>query len=88
MKVHDEYGVILKPWVTEKTLRMIETENKLTFIVRKDANKMEIKQAVEKIFGVKVEKVNTVITKHGKKAIVKLTKEYSAQDIGMRLGIF
>ncbi len=88
MKVHDEYGVIIKPWVTEKTLRMIEKENKLTFIVRKDANKMEIKQAVEKIFGVKVVQVNTMITKHGKKAIVKLAKEYSAEEIGMRLGIF
>lgn len=84
----DEYGVIIKPWVTEKSLRMIEKENKLIFIVRRDSTKMEIKQAVEKIFGVKVESVNTMITKYGKKAIVKLSKEYSAQEIGMRLGIF
>lgn len=88
MNVHDEYNVIIKPWVTEKSLRLIEKENKLVFIVRRDANKMEIKQAVEKIFGVKVESVNTMITRYGKKAIVKLSKEHSAQEIGMRLGIF
>lgn len=86
--MHDEYNVIIKPWVTEKSLRLIEKENKLVFIVRRDANKMEIKQAVEKIFGVKVESVNTMITRYGKKAIVKLSKEHSAQEIGMRLGIF
>ena len=80
--------VILKPYVTEKTLLMIEKENKLTFIVAKNATKSQVKHAVENLFGVKVEKVNMVISKYGKKAIVKLKKEYSAEELGMRLGIF
>ncbi len=46
--------------VTEKGTRLTETENKYLFKVFDDANKMEIKQAVEALFGVKVEKVNTM----------------------------
>ncbi len=80
--------VILKPYVTEKALLMIEKENKITFIVRRNATKSQIKHAVEKLYDVKVVKVNTYLTKYGKKAIVKLAKEYSAEELGMRLGIF
>lgn len=82
------YDIILHPYVTEKTMRMIEENNALQFVVRMDANKKMIKEAVEKIFNVKVEKVNTRITKKGKIAVVKLAPEYKAEDIGMRIGIF
>ena len=54
--------IILKPVLTEKAYDGIATKT-YTFIVKKDANKTQIKQAVEKIFGVKVEKVNTVTCK-------------------------
>ena len=54
--------IILKPVLTEKAYDGI-ADKKYTFIVKKDANKTEIKDAVEKIFGVKVEKVNTVSCK-------------------------
>ncbi len=80
--------VILKPYVTEKTLLMIEKENKLTFIVAKNATKTQVRHAVENLFDVEVEKININITKYGKKAIVKLKKDYSAEELGMRLGIF
>ncbi len=84
----DPNEVIIKPYVTEKALLMIEKENKLTFVVRRSSTKTQIKHAVEKLFDVKVEKVNTYITRFGKKAIVKLTEEYSAEEVGMRMGIF
>ncbi len=80
--------VLLKPYVTEKTLLMIEKENKLTFIIAKDATKSQVKHAVENLFDVKVDKVNITISRYGKKAIIKLKKEYSAEELGMRLGIF
>ncbi len=51
--------IIIKPVLTEKGYDGIATK-KYTFIVKKDANKTQIKQAVEKVFGVKVESVNTV----------------------------
>jgi large subunit ribosomal protein L23 len=50
--------VILKPIVSEKSYALID-ENCYTFLVHPDANKIQIRQAVEEIWGVKVMKVNT-----------------------------
>ena len=86
--MRDPYEIILHPYVTERALFMMDRENKLQFIVKKDATKEEIKRAIEEIFEVKVESVNTMVTKYGKKAIVKLTPEYSAEEVGMRIGVF
>ncbi|MFX0006694.1 MAG: 50S ribosomal protein L23 [Promethearchaeota archaeon] len=83
------YKIIKKPLVTEKTFDLIEKENKLVFIVDRQANKNQIKKAIEKIHNVKVIRVNTMITPNGdKKAFIKLHPEYSAQDIAIDLGIF
>jgi large subunit ribosomal protein L23 len=85
----DPYKVIVKPVVTEKAVAMIENENKLTFIVDKRATKQDIKRAVEEMFEVKVEKVNTLVTMRGeKKAYVKLKPEYSASEVAARIGLF
>lgn len=51
--------LLIRPIITEKTSQMM-AENKYTFQVPLDANKVEIRQAIESIFNVKVEKVNTV----------------------------
>ncbi len=51
--------IIIKPVVTEKTMNLL-ADNKYTFIVDKRANKVEIKNAVEEIFKVKVDKVSTM----------------------------
>ena len=51
--------IILKPLLTEKGYDGI-ADKKYTFIVKKSANKTQIKQAVEKLFGVEVESVNTL----------------------------
>ena len=83
------YKIVKKPLITEKTFDLIENENKLVFIVKRSANKSQIKKAVEKIHNVKVIKVNVMITPRGeKKAFVKLHPDYSAQDIAIDLGIF
>ena len=59
------YDVIIKPIVTERSMSEMG-DKKYAFYVHKDATKIQIKQAVEKMFeGVKVKKVNTMIT-HGK----------------------
>jgi len=84
----DPYTVVYHPHVTEKTMNLMTKENKLEFIVDRRANKKEIKSAIEKLFEVKIEHVNTFINKEGKHAIVKFTKEYSAEDLGMRIGVF
>ncbi len=86
-----QFDVIIKPLLTEKSYADIANK-KYTFVVRKDANKIEIKQAVESIFGVKVKSVNTTnvrgklkrqgktqgFTSDYKKAIVQLTSDSKA----------
>ena len=56
-----EYDVIIRPVLTEKSYATI-ADKKYVFVVDKTCNKSEIKSAVEKIFGVKVESVNTLRT--------------------------
>ncbi|MBF4162987.1 50S ribosomal protein L23 [Nocardioides acrostichi] len=55
----DHRDILIAPVVSEKSYGLLD-QNKYTFIVRPDANKTEIKIAVEKIFGVKVTAVNTL----------------------------
>lgn len=82
------HDIIRKPIITERSMNDM-AEGKYTFVVDKKANKTEIKNAVEKVFGVKVEKVNTMnmqgkLKRQGihvgrrpswKKAIVTLAKD-------------
>jgi large subunit ribosomal protein L23 len=66
---------------------LAEKNNMLTLIVDRKATKPQIKAAVEKLYGVKVKKVNTVIAPTGeKKAYVKLAEGFSAIDVLTRLG--
>ncbi|MDD4123331.1 MAG: 50S ribosomal protein L23 [Bacilli bacterium] len=55
-----DYEIIKRPVVTEKSLKLMQTENKITVKVAKDANSTAIKKAFEAIFNKKVERVNIV----------------------------
>jgi len=83
------YDIILRPIITEQSMEQTEIK-KYAFEVAPDANKIEIKKAIEAIFGVKVEKVTTLnmlgktkrtgrypegSRKNWKKAVVKLTDD-------------
>jgi len=63
--IADPRDVLLAPVISEKSYGLLD-ENKYTFIVRPDANKTQIKIAVEQVFNVKVERVNT-INRQGKR---------------------
>jgi large subunit ribosomal protein L23 len=54
------YDVIVRPLVTEKSTQQLERDNFYTFVVAREANKIEIAQAVEKLFNVKVRDVRTM----------------------------
>jgi len=88
-KVDDPYSVVLHPVYKEKSMLMRDNpkENKLEFIVDMKATRDQVKKAIEKMLDVRVENVNIRITKDGKRAVVKFAKGYSAEDIGVRLGI-
>lgn len=92
--ITDPRDILLKPVVSEKSYGLLE-EQQYTFVVRPDANKTQIKIAVEKVFGVKVLSVNTLNrpgkrkrsrTGYGKRsdtkrAIVTLSPESKAIDV-------
>ncbi len=84
----DPYTIIKHPLSTEKSIRMVEFDNKLVFVVTAKATKADVKKAVETLFKVRVLKVNIQNSFTGqKKAYVKIGKEHLASDIGADLGM-
>jgi len=84
----DPYDVIKYPLSTEKSIRLMESENKLIFVVDKKANKKDIKEAIEKAFKAKVTDVKTFVDKENKKrAYVRFSNETPAIDIATQLGL-
>jgi len=80
--------MILKyPISTEKVVKLIETENKLVFVVDRRASKYQIAREFEKEFKVKPLKINTEIRGSKKMAFIKLKPENPALDIATKLGI-
>ena len=69
----NEYDIILRPIITEKSSLQKELGNQYAFQVLKDANKFEIKRAVEKLFKVKVLDVH-VVNMEGKKKLLNIIK--------------
>ena len=86
----DDYNIIIRPLITEQGVHFANTKSAYSFEVNKKANKVQIKNAVERIYGVKVHKVRTAnrrgkerrrgrtlgITPSWKKAIVFLEPDY------------
>jgi large subunit ribosomal protein L23 len=84
----ESHEVIFYPLMTESASLMVEKDNKLIFIVNLKAGKSDVKKAVEELYEVKVAKITMLITPQGqKKAFVKLTPEYKASDVAIKLGI-
>ncbi|MBT3836020.1 50S ribosomal protein L23 [Candidatus Woesearchaeota archaeon] len=84
----DPYQIIKFPLSTEKAIRQIEFDNKLTFVVHPRATKRDVKQAVEELFKVKVANVNIQNAIQGqKRAYVKLAGGSLASDVSADLGL-
>jgi large subunit ribosomal protein L23 len=84
----EAFKVLKYPLATEKSIRLMESENKLVFVIDMKANKSDVKKAMEELFKVKVEKVRTFITPQGeKKAYIKLRPETPAIDVATELGL-
>ncbi len=65
--------IIKRPIITEKSMLLVEQQNKYTFSVDKRANKVQIKKAVEELFNVKVTKVHKIKTAPKKKRVGQYT---------------
>lgn len=84
----DPIKVIKHPLSTEKSIRLMESENKLVFVVDNRAKKGDVKKAIEDMFKVKVLKVNTFTNSKGqKRAYIKFSPETPAIDIATQLGL-
>jgi len=84
----DPFDVLRFVVMTEKAIQMIETQNKLVFVVDRRKDRTEIRDAVESAFQTKVDEVNTVIDQEGKKrAFIKFKEAGQAGEIAIRLGI-
>lgn len=85
----DPYKIIIRPDVTERSMKLVEAENKLVFVVSRNASKREIKDSIENLYEVEVEDVNTNISPKGfKKAFIKLGEKHKADEVATRIGIF
>jgi len=65
----NQFGFISKPYITEKVLLLNEEENKVVFKIDKTVNKIELKRAIESIFNVTVEAINTMTVRGKKKRL-------------------
>ncbi|HIH88742.1 TPA: 50S ribosomal protein L23 [Candidatus Bathyarchaeota archaeon] len=85
MQSHD---VIKYPTMTERSVYMIENENKLVFIVHREATKSQIAAAIKDLYEVEAKEINTLIDRQGeKKAFIKLKEGFSASEVAIKLGI-
>lgn len=87
MNAEQATKIILKPYITEKTFAMVESESKICFIVQKTASKPEIKEAIETLYKAKTVNVNTARTIYGKKAFVQFDGVEKARDLATKIGM-
>ena len=87
MNVADATKIILRPYVTEKTFALVENEQKICFLVEKEATKPEIKEAVKTLYNEDVVTIVTARTLYGKKAFVKFNSPDKARDLANKVGM-
>ncbi len=87
MNVDQANNIILKPYITEKTFAMVENESKICFIVKRDASKPQIAEAVNILYNQKATTVNTARTIYGKKAFVQFETTAKARDLATKIGM-
>jgi large subunit ribosomal protein L23 len=67
--MRNPHDIIIRPLVTEKAVNLAQEQNKYVFFVDRKANKIEIRNAIEELFNVKVTAVNTMNVKGKKKRV-------------------
>ena len=87
MRLEDAQKILKRPYVTERTFDQIERENKLCFLVDDKVSKSQIADAVQALYEVNVEAVNTARTIKGKKAFVRLSEVGKAAELATKLGL-
>lgn len=79
--------IVLRPYVTEKTFSLIEKDQRICFIVDRDASKASIKEAIQTLYEENAIDINTARTISGKKAFVKFETVEKARDLATKIGM-
>ncbi len=87
MNAEEAIKIIIRPYVTEKTFAQVENEQKICFIVKRDATKMMIKNAVKALYDENSININTARTVYGKKAFVQFESVEKARDLATKIGM-
>ena len=87
MNVEEATAIIIRPYITEKTFAMVENEQKICFLVKKEASKPMIQEAVNILYHENTTEVQTASTIYGKKAFVKFESTDKARDLATKIGM-
>ena len=87
MNVEEATAIILRPYITEKTFAMVENEQKICFLVKRQASKQMIQEAVQTLYNEKSINVDTARTVYGKKAFVQFETTDKARDLATKIGM-
>ena len=87
MNAEEAIKIIIRPYVTEKTFAQVENEQKICFIVKRDATKMMIKNAIKALYNENSININTARTVYGKKAFVQFETVEKARDLATKIGM-
>ena len=87
MNVEEANKIVIRPYITEKTFALVENEQKICFLVEKEATKKQIVEAVKTLYNEDTLKVDTARTIYGKKAFVQFTSPEKARDLATKIGM-
>ena len=87
MNVEEANKIVIRPYITEKTFAMVENEQKICFLVKKEASKLMIQEAVKMLYNENTINVQTARTIYGKKAFVKFESIDKARDLATKIGM-
>ena len=87
MNVEQATAIIIRPHITEKTFSMVENEQKICFLVKREASKPMIQDAVKTLYNENTISVETARTVYGKKAFVKFESADKARDLATKIGM-
>ena len=87
MNVEEANKIVIRPYITEKTFALVENEQKICFLVEKEATKPQIVEAVKTLYNEDAINVKTARTIYGKKAFVKFNSPDKARDLANKVGM-
>ena len=87
MNVEEASSIIIRPYITEKTFAMVENEQKICLLVKKESAKPVIREAVQTLYNENAINIETARTVYGKKAFVKFESSDKARELATKIGM-